>query len=280
MADYFRGLDSAATIPDAKALVPHFQFALRYLKYTTVSEIGGLLNAGIAVGLIWEHGTTDALGGPEAGASAAQDAIAKARALGAPAGVGIFVAVDMNTANLSKSQFQEVCGYCDSFIAGVVEAGFTGGIYACGDVQLATVDCVPWLAGAMGWAGSHACDNNSWWVIKQGTPTYGGNSWEGINWPRLSFQYDPNVATNLDWAWQPSEPPVAGKPTLRKGDTGDAVAMMQTDLAVPWLVADGNFGPATEDVVKGFQVTKGLTADGIVGPQTWAALDAMTGDSE
>jgi Domain of unknown function (DUF1906)/Putative peptidoglycan binding domain len=280
MADYFRGLDSAATIPDAQALVAFFDFALRYTKYTTTQEIAGLLGAGIAVGLIWEHGTQDALGGPQAGYNAAQDAIAKAKALGAPTGAGIFVAVDMDTSALTSSQFQAVCGYCDSFIAAVVDAGFNGGIYACGDVQTATVDCVPWLAGAMGWAGSHACDNKNAWVIKQGTPTYGGVTWEGINWPRLSFQYDPNVATNIDWAWQPSKPPVAGKPTLRRGDTGDAVAMMQTDLAVPWLVADGSFGPATEFIVKGFQQTMGLTADGIVGPLTWAALDAMTGDSE
>ena len=37
------------------------------------------------------------------------------------------------------------------------------------------------------------------------------------------------------------------------------------------LVADGLYGPATEDVVRAFQREKGLTVDGKIGPQTWAA---------
>jgi hypothetical protein len=36
--------------------------------------------------------------------------------------------------------------------------------------------------------------------------------------------------------------------------------------------ADGIFGSGTESAVKAFQSSRGLTADGIVGPQTWGAL--------
>ena len=37
------------------------------------------------------------------------------------------------------------------------------------------------------------------------------------------------------------------------------------------LAVDGIFGPETENVTKAFQVSKGLAADGVVGPSTWAA---------
>ena len=41
------------------------------------------------------------------------------------------------------------------------------------------------------------------------------------------------------------------------------------------VVADGWFGPSTENFVKWFQASHGLTADGIVGPHTWATLDSI-----
>jgi len=38
------------------------------------------------------------------------------------------------------------------------------------------------------------------------------------------------------------------------------------------VAVDGNFGPQTEAAVKAFQQSKGLTADGNVGPLTWPKL--------
>jgi len=38
------------------------------------------------------------------------------------------------------------------------------------------------------------------------------------------------------------------------------------------VVADGIFGPKTEEIVKAYQGLVGLTVDGIVGPQTWTSL--------
>lgn len=69
------------------------------------------------------------------------------------------------------------------------------------------------------------------------------------------------------------------KMTLRKGNKNQYVSEMQTKLAelgynLGICGIDGDFGTATEAAVKKFQKDHGLTADGICGPKTWAALDA------
>lgn len=57
--------------------------------------------------------------------------------------------------------------------------------------------------------------------------------------------------------------------TLKRGSRGAEVKTLQGKLN---LMADGIFGPLTEEAVKEFQKRKGLKADGVVGSQTWAAL--------
>jgi peptidoglycan hydrolase-like protein with peptidoglycan-binding domain len=64
-------------------------------------------------------------------------------------------------------------------------------------------------------------------------------------------------------------------PTVRKGSKGQAVTMLQqllTDYGYDPGVIDGDFGPNTENAVKEFQGDYGLTVDGIVGPESWAAI--------
>jgi len=56
---------------------------------------------------------------------------------------------------------------------------------------------------------------------------------------------------------------------LKTGSTGDDVKTLQTRLG---LSADGIFGPGTEAAVKTWQAQNGLTADGIVGDVTWAKM--------
>lgn len=63
------------------------------------------------------------------------------------------------------------------------------------------------------------------------------------------------------------------KPTLKRGSRGEDVKALQKRLS---LLADGIFGPLTEEGVKQFQASHGLTADGIVGPKTWAVLEPDT----
>lgn len=64
------------------------------------------------------------------------------------------------------------------------------------------------------------------------------------------------------------------RPVLRRQSKNDAVATLQRalrQLGFP-LAVDGDFGAATELAVMHFQASHGLAADGIVGPQTWDAL--------
>ena len=61
-----------------------------------------------------------------------------------------------------------------------------------------------------------------------------------------------------------------GRPTLRRGMTGDLTRQVQAKLG---LTADGVFGPRTEAALRAFQRERGLVPDGIVGPRTWRALD-------
>ena len=62
--------------------------------------------------------------------------------------------------------------------------------------------------------------------------------------------------------------------------TGPPVALVQHALAreglLPESSVDGVFGPLTATLVKQFQLRHGLTADGMVGPATWAAVHEVT----
>lgn len=61
------------------------------------------------------------------------------------------------------------------------------------------------------------------------------------------------------------------RPTLRRGARGDWVRMLQGLIEVS---VDGDFGAGTEAKVRAEQREHGLVGDGIVGPKTWAALEA------
>jgi peptidoglycan hydrolase-like protein with peptidoglycan-binding domain len=64
-------------------------------------------------------------------------------------------------------------------------------------------------------------------------------------------------------------------PTLQEGGRGPVVGGLQTALNEflalnPALAVDNNFGPITATAVRGLQTRAGITADGVVGLQTWA----------
>lgn len=79
----------------------------------------------------------------------------------------------------------------------------------------------------------------------------------------------PNFATN----------PSRGLPTLRRGARGLFVAYCQNLINArlrgqPAMWVDGLFGTETDTGVRRFQRARQLAADGVVGPLTWAALEA------
>lgn len=81
-----------------------------------------------------------------------------------------------------------------------------------------------------------------------------------------------SARTTLAAASAPSQP------TLKQGASGAAVKNLQQALAKAGFspgAADGQFGPKTDAAVKSFQRAKGLVADGIVGPKTWAKLNEV-----
>ena len=96
------------------------------------------------------------------------------------------------------------------------------------------------------------------------------------------------IAAIEPWHVQPVEVPLAyftgvpaelgvvdgSPPALRAGARGQAVVECQQRLNVHGVACDvdGDFGPSTEAAVIAFQQGRGLDSDGIVGPETWAAL--------
>lgn len=71
-------------------------------------------------------------------------------------------------------------------------------------------------------------------------------------------------------------PLIKDRKTVRQGSRNNDVRELQRLLRVVGydLEIDGRFGQQTKEAVLSFQGSEGLERDGIVGPMTWAALDA------
>lgn len=71
---------------------------------------------------------------------------------------------------------------------------------------------------------------------------------------------------------------MVGMPTVKKGDSGDAVRILQRLLVYHGIAVtvDGQFGAITETKVKAFQKVRKLKEDGIVGSMTWRELSELS----
>jgi peptidoglycan hydrolase-like protein with peptidoglycan-binding domain len=94
--------------------------------------------------------------------------------------------------------------------------------------------------------------------------------------PNVWDQKFPLIQADLNALINPTSGP--GQPRLlfltqpfMRGQDVVAVQQKLIDLGFE-IIADGIFGPATDEAVTEFQENKSLTADGIVGQRTRAAL--------
>lgn len=89
----------------------------------------------------------------------------------------------------------------------------------------------------------------------------GWGGWNRAGRPDFGVMPTPAVPPALVFAY-PGQP-------LRRGSQGESVKHVQR---VVGALQDGDFGAATERRVKAWQKSKGLLADGVVGPVTWKKM--------
>ncbi|WP_079475276.1 C40 family peptidase [Marinococcus halophilus] len=98
----------------------------------------------------------------------------------------------------------------------------------------------------------------------------GPNTFKALNSFKASDKTDNSSTAKPD-----SSASETGSKTLRQGHTGNDVKSVQQTLKSKGFLsgpADGQFGPQTAGAVKALQRAAGLSADGVVGPNTWKAL--------
>jgi hypothetical protein len=82
---------------------------------------------------------------------------------------------------------------------------------------------------------------------------------------------------DVNAAVSPLPSTIAPRPTLRQGSKGNDVTFLQQRLKALGFfngTVDGDFGPMTKTAVIAFQKKSNLEADGVVGPKSWAILQA------
>ena len=128
---------------------------------------------------------------------------------------------------------------------------------------------------------------------KTAPPPDGGDQAAGTTAPDTEWEGEESLESFWDtlgswWggsspgssAPRPPQPAPSSQPVLRRGSKGSAVTELQNRLAALGFspgAADGIFGSLTEGAVKSFQRSRGITADGIVGSQTWSKLGMVAG---
>jgi peptidoglycan hydrolase-like protein with peptidoglycan-binding domain len=267
------GVDYAFAVPSAAALkAAGISFAVRYVstdpaKDLTVAEASALHAAGISVGLVWETTGTEAQEGYAQGMSDAAAARAAADALGFPASLPIYYAVDFNA---TEAQMPTVLDYLHGAADAAGAKDLVGVYGSYSVVEAAYAAGFTFLWQTLAWS------NGAWSAHATLRQLNVGQEIDG-------------VAVDLDQAmtasygqWQPASAPApaaAARPELAEGSSGSWVEVLQRSLMLDGQDpkgVDGQFGSDTLAAVEAAQSVGRIAVDGQCGPVTWGLLEART----
>ncbi|WP_407564009.1 glycoside hydrolase domain-containing protein [Streptomyces sp. 184] len=225
------------------------------------------------------------------GASAANASVTAAQSLGIPAGSALYSDIEgyTSTASCKAAVMSYVSGWTEALHA----KGYLSGLYSSAssgvrdaasvydDTRYLRVDHL-WFAWWNGVAdtdaGSYVPD--AYWAGHQRIHQYVGEVYETYGGQRL------HIDRNYLDVGKGTPPPVTcttanlsfnAYGTVRSGSTGALVDAAQCLLEAAGhdpggTTPTGTFDAGTVAAAKAFQTSRGLTADGVVGPRTWTAL--------
>lgn len=232
------GVDYSFARPDpAQIKAAGYDMVLRYLassapaqpKVLTIAERNALWAAGLGIGLVWEESAQRALAGRDAGVADATAANAMAAALGVPADVIIFFAVDFDAAP------DQVRPYFEGVHSVRPRCGCYGGNKVIDPLMAAGLIQAGWQAGAASWSNGKVSPNAS--IVQRTSAT--------VAHPIPSTDENA-IATTDGWGWfaaAATVPPAAPAPTSDVASIIDYMGLLHSMAAALSTAAQANGQP-------------------------------------
>lgn len=266
------GVDYAFAVPPVAALkAAGITFAVRYVstdpsKNLTPAEAAALHTAGISICLVWETTGTEAQNGYSQGMSDADTAREQASALGFPATLPIYYAVDFDA---TEAQMPTVLDYLHGAADAAGAKNLVGVYGSFAVVEAAYMAGFGFLWQTLAWS------TGQWSAQAKIRQASVGQEIGGV-----SVDFDQAMTASFG-QWGPADPPpsVPPRPQLAEGATGSWVEVLQRSLMLDGCDpqgVDGQFGARTFAAVQAAQVAARIAAGGVCGSVTWGVLIART----